>query len=291
MKVSGFSFIRNAIKYDYPIVEAITSVLPLCDEFVVAVGQSDDETEALIRAIGSPKIRIIHTVWDDTLREGGRVLAQETDKALAAISPDTDWAFYMQGDEVLHEKYLPVVQESMSRYLNDPSVEGLLFRYLHFYGAYRYVGNSRRWYRREIRIIRHTGDVASYRDAQGFRKKGNEKLRVKLIDAYIYHYGWVKSLDKQRAKVGYFERFWHGDAQIKARLERAGSFDYAKNIDSLALFDGTHPAVMQQRIAKSTAEFEFDITNDYSSPKNRILTVIEKITGWRIGEYRNYNLH
>ena len=288
MKVAGFSFIRNAINYDYPIVEAITSVLPLCDEFVVAVGQSDDQTEALIQSINSPKIRIIRTVWDDTLREGGRVLAQETDKALAAISPDADWAFYMQGDEVLHEKYLPIVRESMQTYLADRSVEGLLFKYLHFYGAYRYVGNSRRWYRREIRVVRNTGDVVSYRDAQGFRKKGNEKLRVKLIDAYIYHYGWVKSLDKQRAKAGYFERFWHGDEHIKAKQEAANSFDYAKNIDSLALFDGTHPAVMQARIARETSTFTFDITQDYSSAKNKFLTFIEKMTGWRIGEYRNY---
>ncbi len=108
MKVSGFSFIRNAIQYDYPIVEAIQSILPLCDEFVIAVGRSEDQTLSLIQSIQSDKIRIIETVWDDSLREGGRVLAVETDKALAAIAPDSDWAFYIQGDEVVHEKYLPL---------------------------------------------------------------------------------------------------------------------------------------------------------------------------------------
>ncbi|MCA6415291.1 MAG: glycosyltransferase family 2 protein, partial [Cytophagales bacterium] len=73
MKVAGFTIVRNAVKYDYPIVEAITSVLPLCDEFIVAVGNSEDNTLDLILAINSPKIRIIHTIWDDSLREGGRV--------------------------------------------------------------------------------------------------------------------------------------------------------------------------------------------------------------------------
>src|SRR5687768_5278014 len=111
MKVSGFTFVRNAIKYDYPIVEAIQSILPLCDEVVVAVGDSEDGTMELIKGIPSEKIRIIETIWDDTLREGGRVLAVETDKAFSAVSEDADWAFYIQGDEVLHEKYHSVVRD------------------------------------------------------------------------------------------------------------------------------------------------------------------------------------
>jgi hypothetical protein len=51
MKVSGFSFIKNALIYDFPIVEAITSILPICDEFIVAVGDSDDDTLDLIAQI------------------------------------------------------------------------------------------------------------------------------------------------------------------------------------------------------------------------------------------------
>src|SRR6478672_5293005 len=105
MKVSGFTFIRNAVINDYPIVEAITSILPLCDEFIVAHGNSSDNTLELLQNINSSKIKIIDTVWDDSLREGGRTFALETDKAFEAISKDTDWAFYIQGDEVIHEKY------------------------------------------------------------------------------------------------------------------------------------------------------------------------------------------
>ena len=192
MKIAGFTFVRNAIKYDYPIIEAITSILPICDELVVAVGNSEDGTLDLIQSIDSPKIKIIETIWDDSLREGGRVLAVETDKALAAISPDADWCFYIQGDEVVHEKYLPVIKKAMEDNLHKTEVEGLLFKYLHFYGSYNYVADAHRWYRREIRVVRNTGNVLSYRDAQGFRTKDNQKLKVKLIDAFIYHYGWVK---------------------------------------------------------------------------------------------------
>lgn len=290
MKVAGFSFIRNAIKYDYPIVEAITSVLPLCDEFIVAVGQSDDETLTLIESIPSDKIRIIHTVWDDSLREGGRVLAVETDKALAAISPDTDWAFYIQGDEVLREDSIPAVREAMTTYLNDQQVDGLLFKYIHFYGSYNYVGDSRRWYRREIRVIRPNGNVAAYRDAQGFRTKDGQKLRVKLIDAYIHHYGWVKSVEAQRRKYGYFYRFWHSDAQMERVKSVAEQFRYEDHADSLAEFKGSHPAVMMPRINAANSSFRFNVKQKRLSPRIRLLTYIERLTGWRIGEYKNYKL-
>ncbi|GAB4022440.1 glycosyltransferase family protein [Spirosoma koreense] len=287
MKVAGFSFIRNAILFDYPIVEAITSVLPLCDEFVVAVGDSDDATLELIRAIPSEKIRIVRTTWDTNALAGGRVLALETDKALAAVSSDADWAFYIQGDEVLHEKYIPVVREAMQSYLPDQTVEGLLFKYVHFYGSYSYVGDSRRWYRHEIRIIRNTGNVVSYRDAQGFRTRDNQKLKVKPIDAYIYHYGWVKPPETQRKRLRYANRFWNSNATIEEADDSVDVFDYSQ-IDSLDHFRGTHPAVMQPRVDRLNWSFTFDISRKNYSPRVRFLTFMEKLTGWRIGEYKNY---
>ena len=192
MKVTGFTFIRNAITYDYPVVEAISSILPLCDDFVVAVGNSDDGTRELIKSIHPDKIRVIDTVWDDSLRTGGRVLAVETDKAFKAIGDDTDWCFYIQGDEVVHEKYHDAIRKGMERWKDDKRVDGLLFKYEHFYGSYDYVGTSTRWYPYEIRIVRNDKNIYSYRDAQGFRKSDEEKLNVKLLDAYVYHYGWVK---------------------------------------------------------------------------------------------------
>ena len=132
MKVSGFTFIINGIKYDYPIVEAIKSILPICDEFVVAVGNSEDDTLKLIQNISDEKIKIIETVWDDSQRENGAVLALETDKAFKHISKDTNWCFYIQGDEVIHEKYLTSINEAMTKHQTQENVDGLLFKYLHF---------------------------------------------------------------------------------------------------------------------------------------------------------------
>ena len=290
MFVSGFTFVRNAIKFDYPIVEAIMSILPLCDEMIVAVGNSDDDTLGLIKSINSPKIKIIETVWDNTLRGGGKVLAVETNKALAAVSKDADWCFYIQGDEVVHEQYLPAVQKAMQDYLHDQEVDGLLFKYLHFYGSYQYVADAQRWYRQEIRIIRNQENITSYRDAQGFRTITDKKLNVKWIEAYVYHYGWVKSPEIQKEKMKSSINFWATDeeaASVKKHYEE--NFDYA-GIDSLTTFNGTHPKVMQARIERVNWQFNFDIREKKLSLKNRFRAWVEKITGWRIGEYKNFKV-
>jgi glycosyltransferase involved in cell wall biosynthesis len=290
MFVSGFTFVRNAIKFDYPIVEAITSILPVCDEVIVAVGNSDDDTLGLIKSIDSNKIKIIETVWDDSLREGGKVLAVETNKALAAVSPDADWCFYIQGDEVVHEQYLPAIRQAMQDNLDDSKVEGLLFKYQHFYGSYQYVADSQKWYRQEIRIIRNQATITSYRDAQGFRTIDDKKLNIKWIEAYIYHYGWVKSPEIQKEKMKSSINFWATDeeaASVKKHYEE--NFDYA-GIDSLTTFTGTHPAVMQARLERVNWQFDFDIREKKLSFKNRVRAFVEKLTGWRIGEYKNFEV-
>lgn len=289
MKVAGFTIIRNALKYDYPVVEAIISILPICDEFIVCVGNSEDATLQLIESIQSPKIKIIHSVWNDTLRVGGKVLADETNKAFKAISPDCDWAFYIQSDEMVHEKYLPSIKTAMEQWKDVKEVDGLLFHYLHFYGNYNFIGNSRKWYRKEIRIIKNDKTISSYKDAQGFRKLDNSKLQVKQIDAYIYHYGWVKPPKAQQDKQKNFNKLWHTDEWMEKNIENKEEFDYS-NIDSLVKFEDTHPAVLSERLKRYNWKFDFDASKIKLSVKDKILLLIEKKTGYRVGEYKNYKI-
>jgi hypothetical protein len=288
MKISGFTFVRNAIKYDYPVVESILSVLPLCDEFIIAVGNSEDDTRKLVMSINDPRIKIIDTVWDDDLREGGKVLAQETNKAFDAISPESTWAFYIQADEVVHEKYLPVIKASMENWSTDPEVEGLVFNYTHFWGSYQYIGNSRRWYRHEVRVIRNDKQIRSYLDAQGFRKEG-KKLRVAPTDGFIFHYGWVKPPQSQQAKQQTFHRYWHSDKWIEKTISKSESYDYDE-MDFLLPFAGSHPAVMNERIERQNWMFNPDLSKSRHSLKTKVLHFIEQKTGWRVGEYRNYKI-
>ncbi len=268
MKVSGFTFIRNAVKYDYPIVEAILSILPICDEFIIAVGNSDDDTLALIQKIDSQKIKIIQTVWDDSLRTNGEVLAIETNKAFKAISPDSDWAFYIQGDEIVHEKYLNSIQLTMQKYVLDSEVDGLLFDYKHFYGSYDFIGSSNSWYKKEIRIIRNNKKIYSFKDAQGFRKEDNKKLKVVAASAFIYHYGWVKNPRSMQFKQEDFSKLWHNDEWISKNIENVEVFEYEKHISQLSRFDGDHPMVMKERIERLNWKFEYDISKNSRSFKD-----------------------
>jgi hypothetical protein len=286
MKISGFTIIKNAIINDYPILEAITSILPVVDEMIVSVGDCEDETRQLIESIPSDKIKIFDSVWDPSLREGGRVLAVETDKALAHVATDSDWAFYIQADEVVHEKYHDAIKVAAEKYVDDKNIEGLLFRYTHFYGSYDYVGDSRKWYDKEIRIIRNDKNIKAYRDAQGFRKEG-KKLHVKLIDAFVYHYGWVKNPNTMREKIKNSGRFWNED-DTKV-LMQAEMFDFS-NFDSLVKFSDTHPAVMKKRIAEQSWHIDLDLSKKKMNVEKKVLYWFEKATGIRLFDYKNYKI-
>jgi len=290
MKVCGFTFIRNAVKFDFPVVEAINSILPVCDHFVVTVGKSDDDTLPLIQSINPDKITIVETVWDENRREGGQVYADETDKAFDAIPEEYDWCFYIQGDEVVHEQYLLNVKKAMEDNLDKTEVEGLLFKYLHFYGSFDYVGDSRHWYRNEIRVIRNNKKIRSYRDAQGFRKD-NIKLKVVPIDAYIYHYGWVRHPKYMQEKVNAVKAYYGGlsdeEAQQKAAEEE---FQYGEKKHSVRKFSGTHPKVMQKRVERLNWDFNPDLVKVKMDLRHSILHWIEKKFGKRLFEYRNYEI-
>ena len=289
MKVAGFSIARNVLKYDYPIKEAILSVLPLCETFYVAVGKSEDDTLNYIKSIAPGKIKIIETVWDDNLREGGKVLSIETNKAFDAIPNEYDWAFYIQGDEVLHEKYRDEVRGAMEKWKDNKEVQGLLFGYEHFYGSYDYIGDSKRWYRNEIRVIRNDKNIRSYKDAQGFRTADDKKLAVKPVNAKIYHYGWVKPPKAQQEKQKSFHKMWHDDEWVKKNVGEADEFDYSQ-IDSLKKFEATHPSVMQERVNNTNWKFHFDESMIKMSLKDKVVKLLADKTGWIPGEYKNYRI-
>ncbi|MFA9205957.1 MAG: hypothetical protein ACEQR6_04685 [Burkholderiaceae bacterium] len=288
MKIAGFTIIKNAVTNDFPIVEAIGSILPVVDEMIVLMGDSSDETTALIEAIGDPKIKIHHSVWNKNLRKGGAVLADETDKAFALVGDEYTWAFYIQGDEVVHEKYHATIRAACEKYASDTEVQGLLFKYKHFYGTYDYVGDSRKWYANEIRIIRNNKAISAYRDAQGFRI-GRTKLPVACVDASIYHYGWVKSPAQMRKKLKESSVYWNDDTAMEKIKLSPEDYDFT-GFDSLEKFTGTHPRVMVDRIQKKNWVIDVDLSQKKFSFKNKCLYYFEKFTGIRPFDFKNYKI-
>ncbi len=259
MKISGFTIIRNGVIYAYPFKEAILSILPLCDELVINVGKSDDETLDIVKDIKDDRIRVIESNWDMTL-EGGKVLSVETNRAMAECSGD--WLFYIQSDEILHEKYYDVVREELSKNFHKEKVEGLRFRYKHFYGSYDYVqDNYRNWYIKEVRIVRKHDNIVSWGDAMDFRHRDGSKINAKDIDAEIYHYGWVRPPERLIKKRRDFELLYNKGETAEKNISQYENYD---DMGNLKRFTDSHPAVMEKRISES--DWDFNARLDEQDP-------------------------
>jgi len=290
--ISGFTFVRDAVKLDYPIAESIKSILPVVDQFVVNLGDCTDNTLEVIESIGSPKIQIIHTRWNPDRFVRGATNADQTNIALDACTGD--WCFYLQADEVVHEQDHAKILSAVTKAGNRPEADGLLFHYNHFWGDYSRVHRGHNWYDREIRIIRNRCGIRSIRSAQSFRKMPDTKLQVLDSGAFIYHYGWVRHPSVMRRKTIALDSLHRPKEWVdKRHPEPARPWDYGP-LGKIPVFRGTHPAVMQRRISEKNwkAEDFMDIDNrpDHKHLKVsiRFLSALERIAGRKIGGYSNW---
>lgn len=299
MKISGFTFMKNTSKLYYPYIESIKSILPIVDEFIILLGDSDadDTTEIDIKRLNSDKIKIFYSVWDREKYRDTSIYAQQTQEAMSHCSGD--WLFYLQSDEVVHEKYLEIIKDSCIYYKEKPEIEALLFNYKHFWGDYNHAHDSHGWYKQEIRIVKNgIKNLYSWRDAQSFRiienfsgdfmqKKGSRKLNVAHIPAYIYHYGFVRPPITMKTKSTLGE--------VKNEY-----FDYGP-MDTIPLFDGTHPTLMRDAIAKfnwqdmlyNKPKKDSKVIQKHQRYRVRLQTWLEKIlfnNKKELGGFQNFNI-
>lgn len=277
MRISGFTIARNALKFNYPILASIQSILPLCDEFIVNVGDSEDETLKLIESLKDPKIRVIRSRWD--MDQGKEVLSRETNRALRECRGD--WAFYLQSDEVLHERDLPRLKRLMNKYAADKNVDALRFQWFHFYGSYHRYRIDGGWYQKQDRIIRNNGAIESFGDAFAFKRKDGRELARRNTGCFIYHYGWVQSREEMAERIVNAQRIGYA-----APEDRHVRDDYSYgDLTRFPVYFGTHPAVMVPRIKahELSRQDRRDIDRRYWWNPARIFHVRYK-TGRRIKE-------
>ena len=300
MKISAFSYVRNGIQLGYPFIEAIKSVLPLVDEFIVVVGDSTDGTRTTIEQINNPKIKIVDTLWDEAMRTKGIIFAQQSNIGLDNVSKDADWLFHIQADEVIHEKDYDTIKKAMQKYLHDKSVEGFLFKFINFFGDYNHWAPSRRFHQKEIRIIRNNSKYRSYKDSQGFRRFNDPvhylqekgyKLHVIPINATVYHYSYVKNPHTQlKRSIEFGKRYNSNDEWIKDYTENnTAGFNY-NAIDFLYTYKGTHPAIMKTRIDAQDWVFNYDPSKNNMKFKDKAFKIIQDITGKQFFIYKNYKI-
>jgi len=290
VKISGFTLIRNGVELGYPFVPSIRSLLPLCDEIIVNVPRSTDSTLDRVKGIGDPRIRVIESEWDETLRQSGLALSHHTNLALRECAGD--WCVYFQGDEVLHEDTVPAMRATMERQLNNPIVQGLLVDYTHFYGSYRTVVYSFGWYYQEVRVVRRDPHIRSCGDAQGFRMTDGGKLRVKKSGGHYFHYGHALKPDHAERKLRNLASLYHDDAGVNEEVSRRPPRFYDDD-QKVRQFMGKHPAVMRDIVA--AADWTYASRNplirfrrDYFWED--IALIVKRCTGLTIGVHRNYRL-
>jgi hypothetical protein len=289
MKISGFTFLRNGQKLGYPFIESIRSVLPIVDEFIVALGPCDDDTEKMLRDIGDAKIKIISTQWNEKMRSDysikGFVYGQQ--KSIALFNCTGDWAFYLEGDEVVHENDLSKIHSAMEKYLADERVEALAFDYLHFYGNKNTIAWSPRWYRSEVRILRNTipawapkGLFFTVLDTQ----KKARYPRAAHCGATIYHYGWVRSEAEMTAKFSDANNAWRGKQNRHIQYDQ---IDPA----TLRRFDGTHPKTVRDWLTPANGLFQANADYKLTSreKKHRLMMKFEKWFGLKFNK-KHYHL-
>jgi glycosyltransferase involved in cell wall biosynthesis len=287
MKVSGFTFVRNGTILGYPYIESLTSLLRLCDEVVVAVGLSDDDTLERIQGLQEPKLRIIQTTWNEAMTDRGYTYAQQ--KMIAQFNCTGDWAFYLEGDEIIHEDDVPLIRAQMAKYLADKQVEALVFDYYHFYGAPDFIASSPRWYRRAPRIIRNT--LRSWAPDGLFwlimdKNKQGRYPAAALVNCHIYHYGHVRSINRMNEKNKRVEHYWGKTPQ---------EFLGYGNIDpkTIVPFTGSHPAIVKEWL-KHGAEQAFSPNPNYQLTsrdiKHRLVMVLEAVLGGADFTKKHYKL-
>lgn len=284
--VSGFTLVRNAIRLDFPVEASIRSILPLCDEVVVNIGKSDDDTLDLVRGIDDPRIRIIESEWD--FSGDHRVLADETQRAMRACRHP--WGIYIQADEVLHHDAVPLLRDAIAHHDGNSAVEGLLLHYRHFYGTPEYLATCRGWYPYEVRVVRlgDTWDIRSYRDAQGFRVGASDrKIRVKRTDAWMHHYGWARPDPALVEKFKTHQSIYGGPAQEGLETVRLAWQP------GIRRYSGTHPEAVTGWVAQRLGPLEDRVLPRkwrWQHLRDHATALVERVTGRRPFEFRNYRV-
>ena len=292
MKVSGITFIKNGLTLGYPFLESIKSIEPLCDEIIINVGfnnpectEDDGTYDYLTRHLTGDKYIFLKSWWDPEVSSQGLILSQQTNIALEKATGDI--VQYIQGDEAIHEEDFPAIRKGYEELMNREDIQGLVFNYMHFYGNTNVHRHTRSVYRREVRTIKRVPGLLSWKDAQGFRYTDGSKMNAILIPARIFHYGWARPQNVMDQKIKSFSKLYHGKDH-----ETKDEFSF-RRIWGLKRFNGTHPKAVQKWIDEHT--HDIDILN---YPKSYILgdwdlmvsDAIESLTGWRMGEFKNYKL-
>lgn len=248
MKIYGFTYVRNGETLGYPYLEAIRCLSELCDAVYVAVGDSTDCTRELVAAV--PAVHVIDTIWDDALRQGGKIFSIQANTALRELRKNHSegWALHLQADQIVLRDDFAQIRADFER-AEASGCDALAMRFLHFWHTPRAIAYSKRWFPQTVVAARVGSKVESVGDSQSLG--GYSKLFES--DVNVFHYGHALGDKFYEQKQRTLHRWWHPDSAIDTVMKKSAGKD--REEPSLPYL-GPHPVWMQSRLGSPLEKVE-----------------------------------
>lgn len=251
----------NVTIMDYPLEEAVYTALQICDEAVIVMGQSQDDTEQRVWSIfeGYEPGRVVMCKQYFVYDRGW----QQRWWNFAVAQTDAEWLLWLDADEAIHEGKVGKIHDLMEK----PDCGLIRFPFLHFYATKDYairmpLVHNTRMGRRSIgyRMVNWCTDQTPNNAAcqvvfglDGIEANAHswEGEYIEDVDAPIYHYGWCR--DATALAISQVKhRAWYADGGGLERgtipMVRPHPFDVKGKLSNgrLARWEGSHPAIMDK---------------------------------------------
>jgi hypothetical protein len=252
----------NLIIMDYPFAEALENALAVCDEAVIVVSDSEDDTADWVMDLqvyhGWERVAVAYQQFHYDRHW------QQRWWEFAASLTDAEWLMYHDADEVFHEDDIPVIRSQMTR----PEIKLICFPYTHFYMTPSYTRN---FYPYHTRLGRRSAGyrmqnwctdgtpnfpacqmVTGVDGLEAHNQRGDHVAY--MTERPFYHYSWARhprALALSQAK----HKAWYtadGNGLADGRLPEVEPHDFRTEFPRQAMlgnlkpYDGKRPSIMEE---------------------------------------------
>ncbi len=249
--ISGCVAARNSVKFGYPLRECLESLVPICDEVVLAYDPTTDDgtPELAIRLRDELGIVLFESPWDMNNMKKGLEIGHQSQVAMDACSPSTEWRLCVQQDEAFHEEDHSKIQELVRNDL--PGVTGFDFVRPYFFGNLHTI--RRDWSVKITRLTKKGTHTYDDFDGQNCRPL-NPLMHHADSGIWLYHYSRIGDPQLIAKRVRNVDSFFHAEDNLPEESELA-PYDFStREYDSYAFtenpkethselltYQGTHP--------------------------------------------------
>lgn len=240
-RLGGTQFVIDGLKYDYCFAESIRSLQEFCNEVVVIDAGSKDGTVEVLKTLENEKTKIIYLdreEWDSL--HGWAKLNHFSNKAISELT--TEWNFYQQSDEVVHESCYKDIRQA----IEQPGIEAFLVTRINLWSTpfqmLNVTGNRNPCSTQVIRLAKSNymtgGDAESIYATPSAAYVNNIRL---------YHFGFVRDKNIHADKIRNMQSKVF-EVGVDSKLEGMTMFDPTKwfTEDDLMPIPEPLPAIMQK---------------------------------------------